>query len=482
MKFPEGFLWGGAISANQAEGACKEGGRTLSLIEVVPKRENKNRKILKMPYLTREMLEEGLKSDDLSVYPKRGGIDFYHRYKEDIALLAEMGFKVFRTSMSWSRIYPDVNQETPNAEGLAFYDDMINTCLSYGIEPLITILHTDLPIQIATEYDGWTNPKVIDLYLKYCKTLFTHFKGRVKYWVPINEINMDLISGSRKMGILHDGEDNFEELVFKGLHNEFIASVKATQMAHEIDPNNKVGNMIAAFATYPNTCKPEDVLAAQQEDRIRNYFFLDVLNKGGYPYYAYDYWKKHHIHMEISEEDKAILASNKPDFIGLSYYNSMIAAKEKGDLQITGGNVFNAYKNPYLEVSEWGWQIDPLGFRYELHCIYDRYNLPLFILENGIGCLEELDEEGHVHDDYRIDYLSKHLHEMKQAIEEGIEIWGYTMWGCIDVIAASTSEMSKRYGFIYVDQNDACEGTKNRYKKDSFYWYKHVIETNGEEL
>lgn len=482
MRFPEGFLWGGAISANQAEGGCKEGGRTLSLIEVLPKAENFDRKVLKMPFLTREMLEEGLQSDDIKRYPKRAGIDFYHHYKEDIALFAEMGFKVFRTSISWSRIYPDVHQTEPNAEGLQFYDDMINTCISYGIEPLITILHADLPIQIATEYDGWSNPAVIDLYLKFCKTLFTHFKGRVKYWVPFNEINMDLISGSRKMGILHDGEDNFEELVFQGLHHEFIASVKASLMAHEIDPDNKVGHMIAAFSVYPNTCKPEDVMAAQDEDRIRNLFFLDVLNKGAYPYYIFDYWKAHNIHVNISEEDKTLLKMSDPDFLGFSYYNSRVAAADTSNLEITGGNVFNSIKNPYLPTSEWGWQIDPIGFRYQMRQLYDRYKLPLFVLENGLGCLEKLGDDGCIHDDYRIDYLSKHLHEMKIAINEGIEVWGYTMWGCIDVISAGTAEMSKRYGFIYVDQDDVCEGTKKRYKKDSFYWYQHVIETNGNDL
>lgn len=481
MSFPDNFLWGGAISANQTEGACKENGRTLSLIEVLPKNKVDRKKFV-MPRLNRQMLEEGLSSDDLLKYPKRAGIDFYHRYKEDIALFAEMGFKGFRFSISWSRVFPDVNDEIPNAEGLRFYADVVDTCLSYGIEPLVTILHTDLPIQIATEYDGWSNPKVIGLYMKFVNTLLTHFNGRIKYWVPFNEINMDILSGTRKMGILHEGESNYEQLVYQGLHHEFVASAMVVNLAHKINPENKVGHMIAAFTTYPYSCKPKDMLACMRDDRFKNLFFLDILNFGEYPYYIKDYWKKHNITITVKDSDFEILKGNKADFIGISYYNSIVSADDTGNLEVTAGNVFNTYKNPYLEVSEWGWSIDPTGFRYELHHLYDRYHLPIFVLENGLGCAESLDENNEIHDDYRIEYLRRHFMEMEQAIEEGVEVIGYTMWGCIDLISAGTSEMSKRYGFIYVDQDDELKGTKDRYKKDSFYWYKKVIASNGQDL
>lgn len=480
--FRNNFLWGGAISASQTEGSHNVDGRTPSVMELVPRNKNLDRTVNIMPKISRETLIEGLNNDDRSIYPKKYGIDFYNTYKEDIKLFAEMGFKVFRFSMSWSRVYPDVNSEEPNIKALEFYDNVVNTCLEYNIEPLVTILHGDLPVQIALEYDGWSNRKVIDLYLKYATTLLNHFKGRVKYWVPINEINLDLYSGSRKLGILHDGEENFEELVYSGIHNEFLASVQIANIAHEIDSENKVGHMIAAFPIYPLTSKPEDNIAAIDEDRIKNLFFFDVLYNGKYPYYIFDYWKKNNINIEISEDDKRILKQTSPDFIGLSYYNSMVTSFDKTDLDFTGGNLINSIKNPYLNQSEWGWQIDPIGFRYVLHHIYDRYKLPIFILENGIGVVEELDKNNKVHDDYRIDFLSKHIKEMKQAVEEGVEVIGYTMWGCIDLVSAGTSEMSKRYGFIYVDQDNEGNGTKKRYKKDSFYWYKELIEENGNNI
>lgn len=481
--FPENFLWGGALSANQTEGNYDIDGKALTIADVFYFDPAKGvKKTTTPPVLTREIIENARNDLDCTYYPKRRGIDFYHTYKEDIALLAGMGFKAFRYSFCWSRIFPDVNQNEPCKEGLAFYDRVIDECLKYGMEPIITILHADLPIQIIDEYKGWSNRKVVDLYVHYCKTLFTHFKGRVKYWIPFNEINMDLINATRKMGVLKEDHENFDESVFQALHHEFLASALATQIAHEIDPNNKIGAMLAYFTTYPHTCNPLDILAAQKQDERSNLFFYDVLLRGIYPYYIQTIWKKNNWFIKMEERDLQILKENTADFAALSYYNSMVHAHDTTKLEITGGNVTGAFKNPYLEANEWGWIVDPVGFRYTLNHIYQMYLKPCFILENGSGFVETLDENGQLHDPYRVEYFRQHIKEMKNAIEDGVEIIGYTTWSPIDVVAASTGQMKKRYGFVYVDQDDYGHGTKKRVIKDSYYWYKKVIASNGSAL
>lgn len=481
--FPKNFLWGGALSANQSEGNYDADGKTLTIADVYyfnPAQEVK--KTGRPPELTRQNIERAKNDKDCLYYPKRRGIDFYHTYKEDIALLAGMGFKAFRYSICWSRIFPDVNQNEPCKAGLDFYDAVIDECLKYGMEPVITLLHADLPIQIIDEYNGWANREVVDLYVKYCKVLFEHFKGRVKYWIPFNEINMDLINATRKMGILKEDYPNFDEAVFQALHHEFLASARITKIAHEIDPNNQVGAMLAYFTTYPHTCDPEDVLAAQKQDEKRNLFFYDVLLRGIYPYYMQTYFQQNEINVNITEEDKQIISKNTADFAALSYYNSMVHAHDTSKLEITGGNVTGAFKNPYLKLNAWGWTIDPVGFRYTLNHIYQIYQKPCFILENGSGFIETLDEEGKLHDPYRVEYFRMHIQEMRKAIEDGVEVMGYTTWSPIDVVAASTGQMKKRYGFIYVDQDDYGNGSKKRIIKDSYYWYKKVIASNGEDL
>ncbi|MBS5939949.1 glycoside hydrolase family 1 protein [Clostridium sp.] len=481
-KFPENFLWGGALSACQAEGAYNVDGKTLTVPEVMPFNSKNDRKVTKQLKITREMIEEAKNDPDTVKYPKRRGIDFYHTYKEDMALFKEMGFKVFRYSISWARLFPNGDDKEPNELGLKFYDNIIDECLKYGMEPLITISHFDFPIVLIEKFGGWYNRELIDLYLRYCEVIFNRYKGKVKYWVTFNEINMSIKAGPKTMGVIDEGQDNYEEMLFQALHHQFVAAAKATKLAHEIDKENKIGSMVAYFTTYPYTCKPADALAMQKDDQMKNLFYLDILNGGKYPYYSKKYFKEHNINLDLEDGDLEVIKENTADFVGMSYYNSMVSSNDGDQLELTAGNVHSVYKNPHLDANEWGWQIDPIGLRYTLNHVYDRFGLPVFILENSSGFFDELTEDNKVHDPYRVEFLRKHIEQLKLAIEDGVEVIGYTMWGPIDMISSGTSEMSKRYGFIYVDQDDYGNGTMKRYKKDSFYWYKNVIATNGEEL
>ena len=480
--FPENFLWGGALSACQAEGAYNVDGKTLTVPEVMPFNPKNDRKVTKQLKITKEMIEEAKNDPDTIKYPKRRGIDFYHTYKEDMALFKEMGFKVFRYSISWARLFPNGNDKEPNELGLKFYDSVIDECLKNGMEPLITISHFDFPIVLIEKFGGWYNRKLIDLYLRYCEVIFNRYKGKVKYWVTFNEINMSIKAGPKTMGVIDEGQENYEEMLFQALHHQFVAAAKATKLAHEINKENKIGSMVAYFTTYPYTCKPADALAMQKDDQMKNLFYLDILNGGKYPYYSKKYFEEHNIKLDIKDGDLEVIKENTADFVGMSYYNSMISSDDGDQLELTAGNVHSVYKNPHLDANEWGWQIDPIGLRYTLNHVYDRFGLPVFILENSSGFFDELTEDNKVHDPYRVDFLRKHIEQLKLAIEDGVEVIGYTMWGPIDMISSGTSEMSKRYGFIYVDQDDYGNGTMKRYKKDSFYWYKNVIATNGEEL
>lgn len=480
--FPEGFLWGGALSACQAEGAYNVDGKTLTIPEVMKFSAANDRKFTRQMNITMDMIVEAENDPDTVKYPKRRGIDFYHTFKEDIAMFAEMGFKVFRYSFSWARVFPNGDDAEPNEKALEFYGSVIEECLRHGIEPLITISHFDMPIVLIKKYGGWYNRALVDLYTKYCEVLFNRFKGKVRYWVTFNEINMSVKAGAKTLGILNEGQDNFEEMLFQGLHHQFVAAAKVTRLAREIDPENRIGSMVAYFTTYAYTCKPEDALQMQSDDQMKNLFYLDVLNKGEYPYYSKTYFARNKINLNMEDGDLEVIRENTADFVGMSYYNSMISSSDTEQLELTSGNVHSVYKNPHLSANEWGWQIDPIGLRYTLNLVYDRYHLPVFILENSSGFFDILNEDKTVHDPYRIDFLSQHLTQLKLAIEDGVDVIGYTMWGPIDMISSGTSEMSKRYGFIYVDQDDYGNGTLERYRKDSFYWYQNVIRTNGEEL
>ena len=471
MVFPKGFLWGGATAANQCEGGWNEGGKGESIPDHMRAGGLHKRRVM-----TEEIDPQGY-------YPNHEGIDFYHRYKEDIALFAEMGFTVFRLSIAWSRIFPKGDETEPNEEGLAFYDQVFDECRKHGIEPLVTISHFELPYALAENYGGFANRQTIDFFVRYATTLFERYKDKVKYWLTFNEINFGTLplGGRNLLGIL-DKEDN-EERRYQALHHMFIASALAVKIGHEINPEFNIGCMLAYMTMYPLTCKPEDALANQELVKKLNWFCGDVQVKGKYPYYMKHYFEKQNIHLEFAADDEKILREGTVDFYTFSYYmTSCVTADldENGDR--VGGNLFGGVKNNYLETSEWGWQIDPVGLRFTLNELYDRYEIPLMIVENGLGAVDHVEEDGTIHDSYRIEYFRRHIEEMGKAIEDGVDLIGYTPWGCIDLVSGGTGEMSKRYGFIYVDKNDEGKGTFDRSRKDSFYWHKKVIASNGGEL
>lgn len=468
------FLWGGATAANQCEGGYNEGGRGLANVDVTP--HGKDR----YPVLAGKM--KMLELDNEHYYPALKSIDMFHHFREDIKLFGEMGFKTYRLSIGWTRIFPNGDELEPNEEGLKFYEELFKECHKYGIEPLVTITHFDCPIHLIKEYGGWRNRKLIEFYQRLVTVLFNRYKGLVKYWLTFNEINMILHAPFIGGGIVFEPGDNEAQIKFTAAHNQLVASAYATKIAHEIDPNNKVGCMLAAGNYYPYTCHPEDVFKAMNLDR-ENYFFTDVQSRGEYPKYALKQLEREKIDVGMTEEDKKVLKENTVDFISFSYYSSRTASADPEVNKTTGGNIFASVKNPYLKASEWGWQIDPLGLRITMNMLYDRYQKPLFIVENGLGAKDTLTENGEVIDDYRIDYLKAHIKSFMDAVElDGIELWGYTPWGCIDLVSAGTGEMSKRYGFIYVDRDDAGNGSLKRSKKKSFTWYKNVISSNGENL
>ena len=474
-KFPKEFLWGGATAANQYEGAYNVGGKGLSVQDVTPRGgipvsdNNLN------PLITELPTEDNLKLE---------GIDFYHRYKEDVALFAEMGFKIFRTSIAWSRIFPNGDELEPNEEGLQFYDNLFDELAKYGIEPLVTLSHYETPLHLARKYNGWVNRDLIGFYERYVRTVFNRYKNKVKYWLTFNEINSVLHVPFMSGGIATPVEELSKQDLYQAVHHELVASALATKVGHEINPEFKIGCMVLAMPTYPMTPKPEDILAARELEN-QNYLFSDIHARGKYPKYIQRFFKDNDINIKFESGDKELLAENTVDFISFSYYMSSVQAHDPENYQSSIGNLLGGIANPYLESSEWGWQVDPIGLRIVLNNLYDRYQLPLFIVENGLGAKDVLIEGADgptVEDDYRIDYLKKHLQQVGEAIEDGVELLGYTTWGCIDLVSASTAQMSKRYGFIYVDRNDDGSGTLNRYKKKSFYWYKEVIESNGETL
>lgn len=474
MGFRKDFLWGGATAANQCEGGYDEGGRGLANVDVVPIGKDR------FPVITgkKKMFE----FDEDHFYPAKIAIDMYHRYKEDIALFAEMGFKTYWMSIAWSRIFPMGDEKEPNEAGLKFYEDVFKECQKHGIEPLVTITHFDCPMHLIKEYGAWRSRELVGFYENLCRVIFNRYKGLVKYWLTFNEINMILHAPFMGAGLYFEEGENEEQIKYQAAHHELVASAIATKIAHEVDPENKVGYMLAAGAYYPYTCNPEDVWASRKSDR-ENYFFIDVQSRGEYPAYALKEMERNGIQIEMEPGDAALLKEHTVDFISFSYYSSRVSTTDNELLEQTAGNIFASVKNPYLQASEWGWQIDPLGLRITMNDIYDRYQKPLFIVENGLGAVDMPDENGYVEDDYRIDYLAAHIQAMKDAVElDGVDLLGYTTWGCIDLVSAGTGEMKKRYGFIYVDRDNQGNGTLARSKKKSFNWYKKVIDSNGENL
>ncbi|WP_338563006.1 6-phospho-beta-glucosidase [Erwinia sp. E_sp_B01_3] len=470
--FPDGFLWGGALAANQAEGASFEGGKGLTTVDVIP--HGAQRLAVKVGLEKRFELRED------EFYPSHQAIDFYHRYKEDIALMAEMGFTVFRTSIAWSRIYPQGDELTPNAEGIAFYQEVFRECKKHNIEPLVTLCHFDVPMHLVREYGSWRNRKMVEFFTRYARTCFEAFDGLVKYWLTFNEINILLHSPFSGAGLVFEEGEDQAQVKYQAAHHELLASALATKSAHEVNPDNQVGCMLAGGNFYPRTCKPEDVWAALEKDR-ENLFFIDVQARGAYPSYTRRLFAEKGITIAMEEGDAEIL-KNTVDFVSFSYYASRCASAEMNENNSSAANVVKSLKNPHIQLSEWGWGIDPLGLRITMNMMYDRYQKPLFLVENGLGARDEINGQGEIVDDYRISYLREHIRAMGEAIADGIPVMGYTSWGCIDLVSASTGEMSKRYGFVYVDRNDSGKGTLARTRKQSFYWYKKVIASNGADL
>ena len=477
MILSKDFLWGGATAANQFEGGWNVDGKGASTSDMLTAGTHT---------IPRKITKETI--DGLN-YPSHEAIDFYHRYKDDIKLFAEMGFKVFRMSIAWTRIFPNGDDKEPNEAGLKFYDDVFDELKKYNIEPLVTISHYEMPFNLTKKYNGWASRNLIDFFINYCSVIFNRYKDKVKYWLTFNEINCGTMpmGGYLGLGILNEGTEDFlhqndnKQIRFQALHHQFVASAKAVKLGHSINKDFKIGCMIAHMTTYPYTCNPDDILLAQKKNQLANDLCGDVQVRGEYPFFAKRYFEENNIVLDITEEDKKILKEGTVDYYTFSYYMSNCESAS-GDEDKTSGNLLGGIKNPYLEASDWGWQIDPKGLRYTLNELYGRYNIPLMVVENGLGAFDKVEEDGSINDDYRIEYLKDHIIQMKEAVKDGVDLIGYTPWGCIDLVSASTGEMEKRYGFIYVDKDNAGEGTLDRKKKKSFEWYKNVIKTNGEEL
>ena len=474
MVLPENFLWGGAVAAHQLEGAWNEDGKGMSIADVLTAgRHGVPRKI------TDGVLEG-------NYYPNHEAIDFYHRYKEDIGYFAEMGFKCFRTSINWTRIFPNGDDEVPNEKGLQFYDDLFDELIKHNIQPVVTLSHFEMPYHLVKKYGGFRSRKCIDFFVKYAETVMRRYKDKVKYWMTFNEINnqatLDDLASFANSGILYKKGENREQTMFQAALHELIASAKVVKLGHEINPDFQIGCMLAFVPIYPYSCHPGDVMAATIA--MRNiWFFGDIHVRGEIPNYIKKYWEKNHLEIEYSQEDEKILKEGTVDYIGFSYYMSRAVSSRKVEGSVPIKDFVHLVPNPHVQASEWGWQIDPVGLRYSLNILYERYQLPLFIVENGLGARDVLEEDGSIHDDYRIAYLKNHIEEMKKAIEQdGVDVIGYTPWGCIDLVSFGTGEMEKRYGFIYVDKDNEGKGTLERRRKKSFYWYKKVIETNGKKL
>lgn len=467
-QFPDNFLWGGATAANQYEGGWNLDGRGMSIDDVITGGSVDKEREITLP-----------KPLPGVYYPNHEATDFYHHYKEDIKLFAEMGFKIYRFSISWSRIFPNGDEKEPNKKGLEFYDRVIDELRKYNIEPLVTISHYENPLNLSLKYGGWKNRKLIDFYTNYAETLFNYFKGRVHYWLTFNEINMLTDAwGAVFGGGMLEKKDNTPQNRYQALHNQLVASAKVVKLAHQIDSENKMGCMLAYHCGYPYTCKPEDIMLAEKYDQIHNLIAGDVHVRGRYPGFALRYFAENNIEIQMDDSDLKTLTEGTVDFVSLSYYSSTCVGSEE-DKAKDKGNGTTGLMNPYLKASEWGWTIDPMGLRWVLNKLYDRYQIPIMVVENGLGAIDKVSDDGEIHDQYRIDYVDQHVKAMRQALKDGVNLIGYTYWGCTDVVSASTGEFKKRYGFIFVNKFDDGSGDFSRRKKDSFYWYKNLIAHNG---
>lgn len=474
--FPKGFLWGGAVAAHQFEGGWQAGGKGVSIADVMTAGDNENKR----------RITDGVQSGEN--YPNHDAIDYYHRYHEDDQLFADLGLNCFRTSIAWTRIFPNGDEEQPNEAGLKFYDDVFDDLLSHQIEPVITLSHFEMPYHLVKKYGGWRSRKVIDFFVKFATVVFDRYKDKVKYWMTFNEINnqvgmMNEWSLFTNSGLLIKPDEDKEAVMFQAAHYEAVASALAVQIGHRINPDFQIGCMVAMGPVYPATPNPNDVFKAERTMQT-NYYLADVQVKGKYPAFLDRYFDRHAFNLDITLEDRDVLLAGKVDYIGFSYYASHVteaSQDEPTDFITMGHN--RAVKNSTLQRSDWGWEIDPVGLRYALNWFSDRYEVPLFIVENGFGAFDKINQDGHIQDDYRIDYLRQHINQMRLAVEvDGVKLMGYTPWGIIDLVSAGTGQMEKRYGVIYVDKDDQGKGTLARSKKASFDWFQKVIRSNGDDL
>lgn len=483
--FDDGFLWGGAISCSQADGGWKQGGKGTSTQDLRYLDPSWDHEQVELKHhgnpFSREEFEAALADEGTEFYPNRRGIDFYHRYKDDIELFGEMSLKLFRTSICWSRIFPNGDDLEPNREGIEYYRSMFSECHRHGIKVFATILHYDIPVNLVLKYGGWKSRETIEFFVRYAETLFSELGDLVDFWLPFNEFNAGRFAPWDGVCLIPCDEECTSQAVFQCLHHQFVANARVVELCHRMLPGASIGGMIARFCTYPATCKPEDNMQALQDDQYSNWFYTDIMARGEYPSYMNRYFDRFDIDIKMEDGDEELLAANTVDFLAFSYYFSQVSTTEQG-WEKTAGNLVMANKNPYLPTSEWGWQMDPVGLRVTLNQMYDRYGLPLYIAENGLGTSDVLNEDGTVHDDYRIDYLRSHIECLKEAVIDGVDVRGYMVWGFIDVVSCGPLTMDKRYGLIYVDYDNGGKGTGERYRKDSFAWYKKCIESNGEDL
>lgn len=475
-SFPENFMWGGAIAACQAEGAHDVDGRGISTSDLHAYHPNLNRS-----GITREgggTLADikRMIADDQSYFPKRYGIDFYHTFPKDLSLMRELGLRAFRTSISWSRIFPKGDEEAPNESGLAYYDRLIDTIIANGMVPIITMSHYDIPIHLVTEYGGFANRDVVRFFCNYARILLERFGNRVPYWIVFNQINLIPTVNFGSLGIYDDQAENMDQLMYQAAHNQMVAAAQVKQISRTVAPQVKIGTMVSDATLYPATCRPKDVVLTMQKNRMQ-YYFTDVQLRGYYPGYALRHFADNDISVTILPEDELLLRDNTMDYLAISYYYSKVV-----DADVNTIRPFDALQNPNLEPTPWEWRADPLGLYNSISQYWDRYEVPIMIAENGFGAIDKVEPDGSIHDPYRIDYLRSHIEQLLECIKDGVDLMAYLSWGPIDIVSSSSAEMSKRYGYIYVDRDDLGNGTQKRIKKDSFSWYQNVIATNGRDL
>lgn len=469
--FPNDFLWGVALSAKQAEGIQ---GRGITVADLQDYNPNDTTKV--KGDLTKKEILERLEHPENYVFPKKIGIEFYQRYCEDLKLLKEMGINCFRLSISWARMYPNGDDATINEEGIAFYDQLFKEIKQLDITPIVTLYHDDMPLHLALTYNGFIDRKVIDLYVRFATFVMERYKDYVQYWIPLNQINLTRV-GLSSLGVIKDTVQHLDQLKWQGVHHKLIGAAQVVKAGRKICKDFKFGSMLADFLVNPETCKPEDVAFATEKNQMTMYFFSDLQFRGMYPNYALRFFKQNNIHIQFEDGDFELLKENCMDYLAISYYNSNVVSKEKNTMAI-GDSIMN----PYLEANPWGWTVNPLGLYNCFLQYWDRYQKPLMIAENGFGQIEALDEVYEIYDDYRINYVKDHLQAILKAIQHGVDVFAYCAWSPLDMVSSGTSEMAKRYGFIYVDQDNYGNGSHKRYRKASFYWYQKVIQTNGKSL